>query len=176
MGGNYTGPDKRVWKCNDCGKSLSSKYNIDMHTRRHSGEKPIDCNECGKKFGTRLGWVVHFRTHSRFKPYRCEVCDKGFSQKSNLLTHMKKHTTTHTGMPPGINVHCQQWRIQDFPRGGASPWGCWDTILLNFPENCMKSRKIWSLGGRPKKKIRHWSIAAHFEAHLASVLCLEMPC
>ena len=22
----------------------------------------------------------------------------------------------------------------------------WDTILLNFPKNCMKSRKNWSLG------------------------------
>ena len=34
-----------------------------------------------------------------------------------------------------------------FSQGGANPQGgCRDTILLNFPENCMKSRTIWSLG------------------------------
>ena len=36
-----------------------------------------------------------------------------------------------------------QWRIQNF-RGGRERQ---DTILFNFPENnCMKSRKLWSLG------------------------------
>ena len=37
-----------------------------------------------------------------------------------------------------------------FPGGGANPKGGRRyTILLNFPENCMKSRKYWSLrGGR----------------------------
>ena len=42
-----------------------------------------------------------------------------------------------------------QWRIQDHPRRGCQPSlrGRRDTILLKFPENCMKSRKIWSLGG-----------------------------
>ena len=42
-----------------------------------------------------------------------------------------------------------EWRIQDFRRGGgASPHGGRrDTNLLNVLENCMKSRKIWPLGG-----------------------------
>ena len=34
--------------------------------------------------------------------------------------------------------------------GGRHPRGSRDTFLLNllnFPENCMNSRKIWSLGG-----------------------------
>ena len=48
------------------------------------------------------------------------------------------------------NIHNNtfQWRIQDFPKRGRQPsfWGRRDTILLKFPENCMKSRKIWSLG------------------------------
>ena len=33
------------------------------------------------------------------------------------------------------------------PGGGG---GHRDTILLKFPENCMKLRKIWSLGGAPR--------------------------
>ena len=51
------------------------------------------------------------------------------------------------------DIHCAvcymlEWRIQDFRRGGASPHGGRrDTNLLNVLENCMKSRKIWQLGG-----------------------------
>ena len=39
-----------------------------------------------------------------------------------------------------------------FP-GGANPQGGGrrDTILLNFPENCMKSRRIWPLGGDARR-------------------------
>ena len=50
-----------------------------------------------------------------------------------------------------------QWWIQDFPRRGRQPSlrGHRDTILLKISENCMKSRKIWSLGG-----IRHWMLCS----------------
>ena len=44
-----------------------------------------------------------------------------------------------------------QWQIQEFPKRGHQPsfrggGGVPDTILSKFPENCMKLRKIWSLG------------------------------
>ena len=42
-----------------------------------------------------------------------------------------------------------QWRIQDFPEEGAPTLGGHqDTILLKFPENSMKLKKIRSGGGR----------------------------
>ena len=46
-----------------------------------------------------------------------------------------------------------------FLGGGANPHlgGHRDTILLKFPENCMKSRKIWSLGGRSGCQ-RQWAV------------------
>ena len=44
-----------------------------------------------------------------------------------------------------------QWRIQDFPEEGAPTLrgggGRRDTILLKFPENCMKLKKIRPPGG-----------------------------
>ena len=43
-----------------------------------------------------------------------------------------------------------QCRIQDFRRGVPTFCGRCDTILLNIPENCMKSRKTWWLGGVSK--------------------------
>ena len=43
-----------------------------------------------------------------------------------------------------------QWRIQDFPEEGrqlSGGGGRQDTILLKFPENCMKLKKIRPPGG-----------------------------
>ena len=42
-----------------------------------------------------------------------------------------------------------QWRIQDFPDGGAPTpeRGCQHTIWPIFPKNCMKMKKIWPRGG-----------------------------
>ena len=48
---------------------------------------------------------------------------------------------SYTGADPGFPVG-----------GGADPLGGRQhTILLNFPKNCMKSRKFWAVGGRPPK-------------------------
>ena len=42
-----------------------------------------------------------------------------------------------------------KWRIKDCPEEGApTVRGCKDTILLKFPENCMKLKKI-RLQGAP---------------------------
>ena len=42
-----------------------------------------------------------------------------------------------------------QWRIQDFPEGGAPTLGGGrqPIICLIFPENCMKMKKFWPRGG-----------------------------
>ena len=44
----------------------------------------------------------------------------------------------------------EHWQIQDFPMGGGAPTaqgGHQHTILLNFPENCMKSKEFGHRGG-----------------------------
>ena len=48
--------------------------------------------------------------------------------------------------------HMYQWRIQDFPEGGAptSEGGGRQPIIWPiFPKNCMKMKKFWPRGGRP---------------------------
>ena len=55
-------------------------------------------------------------------------------------------------LPKGKNKrknksYTNQWRIQDFPRGGGanSPSGCANLFFL--AENCMKMKEFWLPGG-----------------------------
>ena len=68
------------------------------------------------------------------------------------LNFFRMFTPVHLG----YHTHdCLQWRIQDFPEGGApTPGRGQHTIWPIFPENCMKMKKIWPGGARPLRPLR----------------------
>ncbi|ORX97275.1 hypothetical protein K493DRAFT_150666, partial [Basidiobolus meristosporus CBS 931.73] len=40
----------KPYKCGDCTKSFARKYDLDRHSRLHTGEKPYKCTFCNKGF------------------------------------------------------------------------------------------------------------------------------
>ncbi|XP_077376144.1 WT1 transcription factor b isoform X3 [Festucalex cinctus] len=89
--------EKRPFVCAHpgCSKRYFKLSHLQMHGRKHTGEKPYQCDvtECGRRFSRSDQLKRHQRRHTGVKPFECETCQRKFSRSD----HLKTHTRTHTG-------------------------------------------------------------------------------
>ncbi|XP_011489384.1 Wilms tumor protein isoform X1 [Oryzias latipes] len=81
-----------------CSKRYFKLSHLQMHGRKHTGEKPYQCDvtECGRRFSRSDQLKRHQRRHTGVKPFQCQTCQRKFSRSD----HLKTHTRTHTGEKP----------------------------------------------------------------------------
>ncbi|XP_060924163.1 WT1 transcription factor b isoform X3 [Limanda limanda] len=92
--------EKRPFVCAypGCSKRYFKLSHLQMHGRKHTGEKPYQCDftDCGRRFSRSDQLKRHQRRHTGVKPFQCETCQRKFSRSD----HLKTHTRTHTGEKP----------------------------------------------------------------------------
>lgn len=85
---NHMDLNHRPVECPVCKKTISNKYNLNMHMKNHSGENKVTCDVCGMQLSAQQLRPHFLAKHTNERPHKCALCDFGTVTKQALRRHV----------------------------------------------------------------------------------------
>uniref|UniRef100_A0A182Q285 Protein krueppel n=1 Tax=Anopheles farauti TaxID=69004 RepID=A0A182Q285_9DIPT len=95
---------KPTHMCTICNVTYKHKHSLEIHMRRHRGDRPYKCDYCDKSFVVPFELRRHLRIHTGQKPYKCKFCETAFADFGSKT----KHERIHTGERPYRCQYCSK--------------------------------------------------------------------
>ncbi|KAI1205006.1 putative zinc finger protein [Annulohypoxylon truncatum] len=75
------------FKCSQCPKVFTKKYNLQSHLNSHGNERPYKCMRCGQQFVRQGDLNRHLNKHTEKNKRVCQGCGKPFARADTLAKH-----------------------------------------------------------------------------------------
>ncbi|XP_044738951.1 myoneurin-like [Chrysoperla carnea] len=90
--------------CNYCGYKANSKSAVQLHERKHTGQKPYECEFCDYSTTDHNSLRRHKSKHNGEYSYRCPYCSYACIQSSTFKIHIK---SKHPNVEHSITFSCK---------------------------------------------------------------------
>ena len=88
---NHMDLNHRPVECPVCKKTISNKYNLNMHMKTHSGENKVTCDMCGMQLSAHQLKPHYLSKHTTERLHKCALCVLGTVTKHALRRHINAH-------------------------------------------------------------------------------------